>query len=229
MCSDSKMKKILGYKILKYSVTYFRGELRHAVHFITGVFELIKTHRLEKRFNIKTEELYFFEDKFSLYKDSLIYQPTPYSILEKTLDYLRPKTEDIFIDFGCGKGRVLFFVALQKLKKVKGVEIHKELIDIAHRNLVNFKLNKTVIELINEDAANFKISDETIFFMFNPFDCKTLQKVLENIKNSLFDNPRQIRIVYYVPAHHSLLDNEDWLIMERKINNGSCLVWRNKS
>lgn len=192
------------------------------------VFEIIKEHYFEKRLNIKTSEHYFFEDSFSLYKDGIAYQPTPYFIIEKIIDYLKPTPNDIFIDLGCGKGRVVFLVALQKLKKVIGVELNKELIDIAQRNLVNFTHNKTAIEFINNDVANFKVKDETIFFMFNSFGCKTLQSVLNNIKDSLLDNPRQIQIVYFGPTHQSLLDNEDWLTLERRIDNCGCRIWHNK-
>lgn len=223
-----KMKKLLGYKILKYIIIYFRDELRCVLLFIVGALEIVKEHRFEKKANIKTDEIYFFKDNFSLYKDGLIYQPTPYCLLEKIIDYLKPKPEDIFVDFGCGKGRAVFFVALQKLRKVIGIELNKELIDIAHRNLINFKLNKTAIEFINDDVANFRVKEETIFFMFNPFGCQTLQRVLDNIKNSLLDNPRQIRIVYCVPTHRFLLDNEGWLVLEGKINSGRCLIWNNK-
>ena len=52
--------------------------------------------------------------------------------------------------------------------------------------------------------------------------------VIENIKNSLVNNPRQIRIVYYIPRYSDLLKRQNWLTLEAELNDGRCLIWRNK-
>ncbi|MDD5130346.1 MAG: RsmD family RNA methyltransferase [Candidatus Omnitrophica bacterium] len=222
------MNESLGCKLSKYVTASLANEFRRLLHFIIGALEIVKVHSFEKQHNIKTDGATFVEDTFSLYKDGVMYQPTPYHVLAKIIGYLKPGPEDIFVDFGSGKGRVVFFTALRELKKVIGVEMDKSLVNIANNNLANFKSGKTAIEFINEEAVNFKIKDETIFFMFNPFGSKTLEKVLGNIKRSLLDNPRQIRLAYYAPAHRYLLDNEDWLVLEKNITNLQCSVWRNK-
>ena len=165
---------------------------------------------------------------YSLDAEEHCYQPTFYGRLEKMIRYLKPTAEDVFVDLGCGKGRVVFFVALQRLKKVIGVELNKELYTIARKNLANLRINKTPVRLVNIDAVNFDVRESTIFFMFNPFGYKTLEGILRNIKESLVINPRKIRIVYYAPRFDYLLDGQDWLIREGKIENDACLVWRNR-
>lgn len=182
----------------------------------------------DKKLNIQTNKRYYVQDNSSLFKDGVFYQPSPYYLLKKIVEFLKPQPEDIFIDLGCGSGRVVFFMALQNLKKVVGVELNKKLIDIARRNLDNFKLGNSSINFINTDAASYEIKDENIFFLFNPFGYKTLEKVLHNIKNSLVANPRQIHIVYCFPIHHILIDDQDWLVLEKEIGNGMCLIWHNK-
>jgi predicted RNA methylase len=119
-------------------------------------------------------------------------------------------------------------VASQRLKKVIGVELDKEIYAIAQKNLYNLRINKTHIELLNIDAVNFDVKEVTIFYMFNPFGYKTLEKVLNNIRESLVINPRNIRIVYYGPIFGHLLDKQNWLIREGKIEDDNCLVWRSK-
>ena len=47
------------------------------------------------------------------------------------MNYLKLDANDVFVDLGCGKGRAVFLAAAQKLKKVIGVELRKELADIA--------------------------------------------------------------------------------------------------
>jgi SAM-dependent methyltransferase len=156
------------------------------------------------------------------------YSTTFYGRLEKMVKYLKLKERDVFVDLGCGEGRVVFFVALQKLEKVIGVEISKEIIDIARKNLKNLRLCNSPIEFVYSDATKYDLQEGTVFFMFNPFDAITLEKVLNNLRNSVTENPREIHIVYYVPAHHELLDRQDWLVREGEIENKDCLVWRNR-
>lgn len=189
-----------------------------------------KADYFDRRLGIEAAVNHVSDQSYSngLYKDGEVYQPTFYGRLEKMIKYLKPTINDVFVDLGCGKGRVVFFVATHRLKKVIGVELDKGLFDIAQNNLKKLKINSTPISLINTDAANFVVKEETIFYMFNPFGHKTLEMILQNIKESLVYNPRKIRIVYYGPAQRLLLDDQDWLIFDGQIENQNCLVWRNQ-
>ncbi|MFA5160527.1 MAG: methyltransferase domain-containing protein [Candidatus Omnitrophota bacterium] len=155
------------------------------------------------------------------------YQPTPYGRLEKTMRFLKPSGEDVFVDLGCGKGRAVFFAATHKFKKVIGVEINKKLYDVALQNAGKLKFQGSPSEFINSNAADFDPKEGTVFFMYNPFGAPTLKKVLSNIKDSLASNPRKIRIVYYTPCLRHLLDEQDWLVLIGKVENKFCLVWGN--
>lgn len=164
----------------------------------------------------------------SRFRDMRDYMPTPYGRIEKMIRYLKPADEDIFVDFGCGKGRVVFLVALKKLKKTIGIEINSHLIGAARRNLAGCRWRRSPVELINTDAADYPIIDENIFFIFNPFGEKTLEKVIFNIKHSLESRPRKVRIIYYGAAHAQLLDAQNWLFREGYVENDACLVWSSK-
>jgi len=151
-----------------------------------------------------------------------------YGRLEKMVQYLKPFSDDVFCDLGCGEGRVVFFMARQKLKKIIGVELDEGVYAVAYRNLHKVRKKKTPVEVLNIDAADFDPKEGTIFYMFNPFGAGTLKRVLDNIRESLAVNPRRIRIVYYGLRRDILLDKQDWLVREGKIENDTCLVWRNK-
>jgi predicted RNA methylase len=189
----------------------------------------LKASYYDKRLGVETSgNLAPLKENISSNRDMFGYQPTFYGVLEKMIRSLHLTPEDVFVDLGCGKGRVVFFMSLKKLKKIIGVELDKKLIDIARKNLVNFKANKTPIEFVNEDAAALDAKEGTVFFMYNPFGFKTLEEALENIKKSLSDNPRKIRIVYYGdPNYINFIDRQDWLIQCKEIRRGSCLVWQN--
>lgn len=223
------MKKNLLYKIIYFLLKYVIGLVLSFKLFNIKLSELIRTHYFEKKLNIQTDEDFSFKDELSLHKDGKPYGPISYHALRKIIDYLKLKPEDVFVDFGCGKGRVVFYVALQNIRRVIGVELNQELINIAYRNLANFKFNKAAIKLIHCDAVYFKINDENIFFMFNPFGYETFKAVIENIKNSLVKNPRQIRIVYVLHWHRKLLRQQNWLTLEAELEGSTpTSIWRNK-
>lgn len=162
------------------------------------------------------------------YDDAIGYSPSFYGILQRVAKYLKFTPQDVFMDLGCGKGRAVFFMATYKLKKVVGVELDKNLFAQAQENLKNLKLSVSPVELFNADAANFDLSSANIIYMFRPFGLKTCQQIIGNLKRSLEENPRSLRIVYYVPQWKELLNQQDWLKPEARIGDDNCLVWRSK-
>jgi SAM-dependent methyltransferase len=162
----------------------------------------------------------------SLHKDMHGFESVFYGLLKKTVRYLKLSKDDIFVDLGCGKGRAVFFVAQQQVKKVVGVELDPDLFSIACNNLKNLKKRKSPVELLNIDAVDFDPFESTVFFLSNPFGPTSLKMVLANIKRSLLVNPREIRIVYHFPNFRGILDDQGWLTYDGAIKNNRCLVWR---
>jgi len=224
---DNKIRQYLIFKLLAEVKIFCVIPGRSFSYLVYRIKTVIRDHFGDKRLGIITIGGSKFDDNLSLHKDGIAYQATPYDLIKKLIDYLKVTPDDVFIDFGCGKGRVVFSIARYKLKKVIGVELRKDLADIAMRNLRNLKSNKTLVEIINADAATFAVNDGTMFFMFNPFGQATLDSIVQNIKNSLVANPRSIRITYYGGANHNLLDKHGWLKYEGRINNMPVHFWHN--
>ena len=65
------------------------------------------------------------------------YEPTPYSVLERLANsgYIRKK--DVVIDYGCGKGRVDFFLAYQTKANTIGIEYDERIYQSAVENKKN--------------------------------------------------------------------------------------------
>lgn len=162
--------------------------------------------------------------------DSFRYEPTSYAVLKKVIEYIKFNKDDVFIDYGCGSGRVVFTIATQLLKKVIGIEFDEALVMTAKENLSRFKHKNSPIEFVHIDATIFNPAEGTIFFFGNPFGEKTLKIVMDNIKNSLNINPRQIKIVYFNSTGKNVLEKLDWLEFEAVIDNSNSgtTVWRNK-
>ena len=53
------------------------------------------------------------------------YEPTPYSVLERLANSGWIRKQDVVLDYGCGKGRVDFFLSYQTRANTKNFAIPK--------------------------------------------------------------------------------------------------------
>jgi SAM-dependent methyltransferase len=110
--------------------------------------------------------------------------------------------EDVFIDLGSGKGRVVLLAARYPFGRVIGVEISEELNDIARENVerVRDKLRCPRVEIVTADLTQYKLPDEvTHAYMYNPVTGPLFEAVLSNVLASLDRRPRPLRLIYACP------------------------------
>jgi len=122
------------------------------------------------------------------------YEPTPYNVLERIAfsGYINKKST--VIDYGCGKGRVGIYLTYQTKCHSIGIEYNERLYLKA---LENAKDNNK-IAFYNMDAANYKLPIEAnICYFFNPFSVETLEKVINNIRESKKEYNRTIYLIFY--------------------------------
>ena len=114
------------------------------------------------------------------------YEPTPYSVLERLAQSGRIRKKQVLLDYGCGKGRVDFFLAYQAGCRSIGIEY-----------------------------------DDRIYF-FNPFSVEILQKVMNRILDSYYEQMRPIQLFFYYPSDEylSYLMTVDELMFEDEIECG---------
>ncbi len=134
--------------------------------------------------------------------DSIWYQPTPYYILRQSLASIRSELKDgTFLDYGCGKGRVLIAAAEFGVKHRYGVDFSKDLCDLCCENLMRAKRDRNCT-VTCQNAADFVVPPEVnVIFFFNPFMKSTIVSVAEQIEASLKIEPRDITILYHTPHH----------------------------
>jgi SAM-dependent methyltransferase len=104
-----------------------------------------------------------------------------------------------FVDYGSGKGRVLFVAAEFPFKKVIGVEISRALHGIAEANLAKLsgKLSCDV-ELWCGNALDYELpSGDLVLHMYHPFGPDVLKLMLEHIQCAAQKEPdRKILVPY---------------------------------
>jgi len=127
------------------------------------------------------------------------YEPTPYPVLQRLAESGFVGRENHVLDYGCGKGRVCFFLASQCGCRATGIDFSEKLIQEAEDNRKQFSGKKTVLFLCCP-AEQYELKDEDSIFFFNPFTEQTLQVVLGQVRKSLYQKNRQIRMFCYYPS-----------------------------
>lgn len=137
------------------------------------------------------------------------YEPTPYSVLERLAESGYIDREAVAIDYGCGKGRVGFFLNHEIGCKVIGIEFEKNIFDAAEKNFLNYMQYMKQKECYNTKenvffccvaAEKYEIEDADSFYFFNPFSVEVLQSVIGKIRKSYYNNPREMRLFLYYPS-----------------------------
>ena len=134
------------------------------------------------------------------------YEPTPYTVLERIVESGYLSSYNKVIDYGCGKGRVGFFLGSQLGCKTVGIEFDAKICDEARENLAKWKgtmskNNGTQCVVFQCIAAEkYEVADEDTFYFFNPFSVEILKNVVGKIKKSYYENPREIRLFFYYPS-----------------------------
>lgn len=143
------------------------------------------------------------------------YVPAPYLCLDAAFAAagIEPG-RDSFLDYGCGKGRVVCVAATLPFARVIGIELRLELIDLAAANLARLRGRRCgAAELVTGDAVAYEVPDDvSVICMFNPFTRNVLRSALERVRESLSRRPRPLRIAYMNPTEdEDLLAGCGWL------------------
>ena len=138
------------------------------------------------------------------------YEPTPYSVLERLTESEYLCDENIVVDYGCGKGRVGFFLSSQVGCKTIGIEFDEKICGQANENYISFQkhvLGKhrgmsevDRVEFQCVAAEKYEVDDADVFYFFNPFSVEILQSAIGKIKKSYYDNPRDMKLFFYYPS-----------------------------
>lgn len=128
------------------------------------------------------------------------YEPTPYAVLERLRDSGLIGEKDVILDYGCGKGRVDFFLSHETGARTIGIEYDG---DIYRQTIENRKtsLSGEKAEFILGRAENYKVPpDVTGCYFFNPFSVELLHTVMARIIESYYECPREMFLFFYFPS-----------------------------
>ena len=126
------------------------------------------------------------------------YEPTPYCVLERLADSGLIGPEDSVLDYGCGKGRVEFFLAHRTKARTRGIEYDERIYADA---LENQRTARAKVEFVLANAEHYEVpEDVNRCYFFNPFSAEILHSVCARIIESWYEAPREIFLFFYYPA-----------------------------
>jgi tRNA G46 methylase TrmB len=104
------------------------------------------------------------------FQDDAGYEPMSYFALQRLLKQLLIVPGEVFVDIGCGRGRVVCVFARQRaIAKCVGVEYQVEYAKTAQKNAAKLRGRKAPICIVEGNAAEQNYDDATLIFLFNPF------------------------------------------------------------
>ena len=128
------------------------------------------------------------------------YEPTPYSVLERLADSGFFGNDDVVLDYGCGKGRVGFFLSHQTKARTIGIEYDERIYQDAVENRKNAP-SKAKADFVLTGAEEYAVPAEVNrCYFFNPFSVEILHKVMARILESWYEAPREVFLFFYYPA-----------------------------
>lgn len=138
------------------------------------------------------------------------YSPTNPQVFARLIRQVDGTHPGVFIDLGCGKGRVLLLAANHGFDRVVGVEFSPELCRTARSNIAAY-LRRTGsairFEVIEADVTDYRmVDDESVLFLYNPFDAIVMNAVLDEIQNSYRRHPRTMWLIYYNPVYRDVVE-----------------------
>ena len=153
-------------------------------------------HTWDKLLHIKTSG----RDDTNADQHCFPYEPTPYNVLERIANSGLIGKNDIVVDYGCGKGRVDFFLSYQTKAKTIGIEYDERIYQSALENQKNARSGSRT-EFVHTRAETYQVPpDVNRFYFFNPFSVEILRDVMENILDAYYENPKETLLFFYYPS-----------------------------
>lgn len=189
-----------------------------------GMYENLFDKSVDKELNIKTTGLIEWPRGVNL--DYFRTESSSYGDLDRFIAEYDWREGSHLVDFGSGKGRIVFYFNHQKEISTTGIEVNEKAFSHLTNNLIAYReyfpKKAERITLLERKAEEYTIQPEDdLFYFFNPFTVNIFEKVVRNIEKSIEDYPRVADIILYYPniSYEYFLDKKTSFTPIQKIKN----------
>lgn len=145
-------------------------------------------------------------EQLPLAPETVFYQPTPARHIFRLIEQAELRSNDVFIDVGCGLGHVPLLVSLFTPARSVGLDFEPAYIKRAQECAQ--QLNLENVQFIHQDALAADLSSGTVFYLYTPFTGSVLSAAVKRLKHEATNRP--IRIFTYGPCTADFA-RESWL------------------
>jgi SAM-dependent methyltransferase len=132
---------------------------------------------------------------------------TDYSMLPKLFNELNGtgiRPEDVLVDIGCGRGRVLnWWLSLGLGNRIIGIELEARWAEETRARLAAY----SDVTVLQGDVLELLPADGTIFYLFNPFGAGVVSEFKDHLLTVLPPDA-DFRIVYHFALHRHVFDDD---------------------
>ncbi|WP_051515621.1 methyltransferase domain-containing protein [Candidatus Blastococcus massiliensis] len=168
-----------------------------------------RTALFDRRYGVDTEGVVSPADAGISEPDSMEYRPAGLLALRRILPPRLVGPDDVFVDLGSGKGRVVLQAAMgYPFRAVYGVELSAALHTVAERNVATLRdrFRGSEVRLVHGDARTAELPDTvTVAHLYNPFRGAVFEAVAHRLLASVDRNPRRLLIAYGNPVEEAAL------------------------
>jgi tRNA1(Val) A37 N6-methylase TrmN6 len=148
------------------------------------------------------------------------YEAVSFYMLEHLFNaFKKISDETSIVDLGCGKGRMMMVAPHFGFTRIAGIDFAKEVCEQASANMERKEKQFPGLKwkILNENVEDYAIQpDDTVFFMFNPFNETVLKNFLEKLDTSCHQFPRATCFLYASPQYEKLLSDKGYAIVYQK-------------
>ena len=140
-------------------------------------------------------------------------QASHYLILEKVFSHVTITSGDVFLDVGCGQGRVLAFMIREKYPcRICGIELSEE----PGRIAAGWTKKYPNVQVIIGDAFSIDYNPYTILFLSRPFLPETFRTFVEKLEAEL-KHPVTFIYLFDTESGQLLRGREGWSLQYREM------------
>lgn len=123
-------------------------------------------------------------------------QETPYPVLAHLFDVVGLEPQDVIVDVGCGRGRVMNFLLSRGVPNpMVGLELDPEVAQDTRDRLSGYPN----VEIVTGDAVENLPPQGTVFYLYNPFAHFVVRRFVQAV--SALPTAQRLRVIYYNCLH----------------------------
>lgn len=164
---------------------------------------MMHDHIMDKELNIQTSG--FIDWPRGVNLNYFRTESTSYRDLDRLVEHYDLREGSQLVDYGSGKGRIVFYLNHQLGIPTTGIEVSIEAYTHLLQNYEDYEEkfpDKTMdVSILELKAEEYYVKDtDDIFYFFNPFTITIFEGVVSEILESLKHHPRVADIILYYPG-----------------------------